>query len=52
MKYTVVIKSFIGDYEKRMQPVSSERIAEKIERGANINLNHEEYYTEIEKVEE
>jgi len=50
--YQVVIKSFTDDYEKRMQPVSSERIAEKMEKGANINLNHDEFYTTIEEVEE
>lgn len=31
---------------------SSERQAEKVEDGVNINLNHEEYYTLIKKYEE
>ena len=31
---------------KRMGPLS-ERQAEKVDRGANINLNHEDYYTRI-----
>jgi len=32
---------------KRMGPYVTERQAEKIDRGANINLNHQDYYTEI-----
>ena len=28
----------------------SERSAEKIQRGANINLNHEQFYIEIKEV--
>lgn len=31
---------------KRMGPMS-ERKAESVDRGANINLNHDEYYTLI-----
>lgn len=30
----------------------SERAAEKIERGASINLNHEEYHIEVIEPEE
>lgn len=31
---------------------ASERQAEKIEKGANINLNHKDYFTRILEVEE
>lgn len=31
---------------RRMGPMS-ERQADKVDRGANINLNHEKYYTAI-----
>lgn len=48
-KYHVFIKS---NFDKKFlvvvtdKPVTK-RMAEKIERGANINLNHAEYYTEL-----
>lgn len=48
MKYYVEIVKY-GEPEevvKRMGPFS-EREADKIDRGANINLNHKEYYTRI-----
>jgi hypothetical protein len=32
-------------------PAPSERAAERIERGININLNHDKYYTEIKEQE-
>ena len=35
--------------EKRMGPMS-ERRAERVDGGANINLNHEEFFTRIVKV--
>ncbi len=37
---------------KRMGPFVSERQAEKVESGANINLNHEDYYTAVTTEEE
>ncbi len=33
--------------EKRMGPFASERMAEKCDRGANINLDHARYFTNI-----
>ena len=36
--------------EKRLHPVMSKRRAEKIERGLNINLNHDRYETRIVQV--
>lgn len=35
---------------KTMGPVSSERRAEKVDDGLNINLNHNEFYTQIVEV--
>ena len=49
MKYYVEIVCSIGDDEKvveRMGPMS-ERIAERVDRGVNININHEDYFTRI-----
>lgn len=53
-KYNVIVKSYDEkDYQEIItkKPV---RYAEavKIDRGLNINLNHNDYYTAIEKVEE
>jgi hypothetical protein len=50
--FYVVIKSYKDkDYAHKIGPMASERAAEKVDRGANINLNHDEYYTVIEKPE-
>ncbi|MCK5132382.1 MAG: hypothetical protein KAR40_09565 [Candidatus Sabulitectum sp.] len=38
-----------GNTIKRLGPYYSERQAERVDRGANINLNHEKYYTTIKK---
>lgn len=48
MEYYVEIVKY-GDPEevvKRMGPMS-DRKADKVDSGANINLNHEKYYTRI-----
>lgn len=37
---------------KEFKPTANRRMAEKIENGVNINLNHERYYTEIREVQE
>ena len=50
MKYYVEIVKY-GEPEevvKRMGPMP-ERKADEVDAGANINLNHEEYYTRIVK---
>lgn len=44
MKYHILIKSYEGEIVKNMGP-HSERSAEKIESGANRNLNHDKYFT-------
>ena len=42
-----VIKTDTGEVVKTLETVT-ERAAERIERGLNINLNHADYYTVIE----
>ncbi len=49
--YIEVIEYESGAVVSRME-ASSERRAEKIDRGVNINLNHEDYYTRIVEEEE
>lgn len=44
--YVEIVKSSSGEVVKRMGPMS-ERKAEKVEIGASINLNHEEFFTRI-----
>ena len=48
--FKVVIMSYEdSEIIKEFKPCETERTAETIERGININLNHDEYYTEIVK---
>lgn len=42
-----VIKSDTGEVVKTLEAVT-ERAAERVERGLNINMNHADYYTVIE----
>lgn len=51
MKYFVDIKRNKTKTIEKSIECSSERTAEKVERGVNINLNHKEYYTIIRKEE-
>jgi len=44
--YVEIVKSSSGEVVKRMGPMS-EKKADKVEFGASINLNHEEYFTRI-----
>ena len=47
MEYYVKIVRFENDkVVERMGPMSEQK-AIKVDTGANINLNHEEYYTRI-----
>lgn len=51
MAYRLVIRSHSDDnYEHEVARRPTERELEKIEDGANRNLNHEDYYTSIEEV--
>ena len=42
-----VIKADTGEVVKTLE-AATERAAERIERGLNINMNHADYYTVIE----
>lgn len=49
--FKILIKSYEKDgIIEELEACQSERIAEAIERGVNINLNHDKYYTEIVEV--
>ena len=53
MEYYVVIKQFSDNEEiEAFKCTGGQRGAERVERGVNINLNHDEYYTEIEERDE
>lgn len=47
---SVIVKIIETETGKVVQeiPCKGEREAERVERGANINLNHEKFHTEIE----
>lgn len=47
--YVEIVKHDTGEVVKRLGPMS-ERMAERVERGAHYNLNHGEYYTRIVEV--
>lgn len=48
--YKVVIRSFEDNsIEKELKNIHSKRQAERIERGIEINLNNDKYYTMIEE---
>lgn len=48
-QFNVVVKSIETNevLDTANEKPMTERMAEKFERGFNINLNHSEYYTEI-----
>ena len=46
MKYVEIVKHEKEEVVKRMGPMTEHK-ADKVDDGANINLNHEEYYTRI-----
>ena len=49
MFFVEIVKASSGKVVERMGPMS-ERKADKVESGASINLNHEEYFTRIVSV--
>ena len=49
MFYVEIVKASSGEVVTGMGPMS-ERKADKVEAGAAINLNHEEYFTRIVSV--
>lgn len=46
MFYVEIVEKATGEVVERMGPMN-ERTAEKVKRGASINLNHKEYFTRI-----
>lgn len=46
MFYVEIVRTLTGEVVERMGPMS-ERTAERVENGALINLNHDEYFTRI-----
>ena len=46
MKYVEIVEYEKGKVVKRMGPMFEYK-ADKVDDGANINLNHEKYYTRI-----
>lgn len=48
--YAVNIKDMTTGKNVESIEASTLRAAERVERGVNINLNHGEYYTEIEEL--
>lgn len=48
MKFIVAIKRFSDDSTEKEIECTSMHQAEKVESGVNINLNHDEFYTDIE----
>ena len=50
-KYELQVISFEnGEVIKRI-PCNGKRMADKADAGMNINLNHDEYYTDVVKLE-
>jgi hypothetical protein len=45
----VLIKKFEDNSTVKVIECNNLRSAELVEKGLNINLNHDEYYTEIEE---
>jgi len=50
--YVHIVEIESGKTEKKIGPSYSERDAERVERGVNINLDHERYFTCIRSEEE
>ncbi len=50
MPWFIDIVEYEGDrIEKTLGPYGSERVADRGDRGVNINLNHERFYTRVEE---
>lgn len=47
--YRVVVRSFKGDYERVVASRKTEWSADRIETGLLVNLNHDEFYVEVEE---
>lgn len=51
MTYIVKVIKFENNEVVKEIPCSSERQADRVDDGLNINLDHEKFYTVIEEVE-
>lgn len=49
-KYRVVVRRYDGTDEQVIGTYDSERMADRCERGAMRNLDHEYWYTEVEEI--
>lgn len=49
MKYVVQVVSYETGEIVKETPCDNERAAARLERGLNINLDHERFYTRIEQ---
>ena len=53
MTYIIqIIEYGTGRIEKEFEPIASEHMADKVDNGVNINLDHERFYTLIKNTEE
>ena len=48
--YVKIAETATGKVEKRMGPMSEGK-ADRVERGASINLDHAEYHIDVEEIE-
>ena len=46
--YVMILSYEDKDYRHPVGPMASRHEAERVDRGANINLNHDKFYTIIE----
>ena len=52
MKYIIEIIEYVTETVVKRMETTSERKAERIEDGVNINLNHEDFYTQIREADD
>lgn len=52
MKYKVQVIAYDNSKVVKEIPCQSEASAQRVERGVNINLNHDGYYTQVVEDEE
>jgi len=53
MTYIIqIVEHATGRIAKEFEPIASEHMADKVDNGVNINLDHERFYTLIKNTEE
>jgi hypothetical protein len=52
MKWIVEVIAYKGGEVVKTFKSSTERAADKIDRGLNINLNHDQFYTRVTSIKE